>query len=375
MRLLNQINQRIQKVNRQNIILAIAIGFVVIIFGYKWTKDFITTWSRSGGSSPVTVSATTVKKINWQPYLSSVTTLKAVNGVELASQVAGVVNKIFFESGQMIEVGQPLVAMDTSVVGAQLENATSVMNYKKVTFQRYESLYKKGVVSHDQYDSSRSDYIQATALVNQLKAVMNQMTIYAPFSGKLGIRSVNLGQYLVPGAAITSLQQLNPIYADFNIPSQNIAQVSLGQLIEVTVDSYPGKIYQGKITAIDSVIDQDTRGVNVQGTIDNPQNELYPGMFGEIKILLSQQQPALVIPQTAVVYTLYGNSVFVISKPKDEAGKTSDVTNQRYIDLGERQGADIVVTKGLTEGETVVTSGQLKLQNGMTVQIDNSAGI
>ena len=201
------------------------------------------------------------------------------------------------------------------------------------------------------------------------------MTIDAPFSGKLGIRQVNLGQYLTPGTVITSLQQVDPIYANFNIPTQNISQITLGQEIEVSVDSYPGKIYTGKITAIDSVINQDTRGINMQGTVSNPQGELTPGMFGEVKVLLPVQKEALVIPQTAVTYTLYGNSVFIIAQQQNKKGKQYLAVNQRYITLGQREGTNIIVKQGLKEGEMVVTSGQLKLQDGMKVVIDNSAGM
>ncbi|OGT43301.1 MAG: hypothetical protein A3F42_07700 [Gammaproteobacteria bacterium RIFCSPHIGHO2_12_FULL_37_34] len=364
-----------QRYSKKTIIISVSIAFLVMLFGYRLLQNTITVFTASSGPPPATVSATTVKTIDSQPYISSVVTLQAVNGVDLSTQVPGVVSKIFFESGQMIETGQPIMSMDTSVLAAQLENATSVMNYKKVTFQRYESLYKKGVVSHDQYDSARSDFNQANASVNELKALINQMTIDAPFSGKLGIRQVNLGQYLTPGTVITSLQQVDPIYANFNIPTQNISQITLGQEIEVSVDSYPGKIYTGKITAIDSVINQDTRGINMQGTVSNPQGELTPGMFGEVKVLLPVQKEALVIPQTAVTYTLYGNSVFIIAQQQNKKGKQYLAVNQRYITLGQREGTNIIVKQGLKEGEMVVTSGQLKLQDGMKVVIDNSAGM
>src|SRR3990167_9750225 len=368
-------NQMTQRYSKKTIIISVSIAFLVMLFGYRLLQNTITVFTASSGPPPATVSATTVKTIDSQPYISSVVTLQAVNGVDLSTQVPGVVSKIFFESGQMIETGQPIMSMDTSVLAAQLENATSVMNYKKVTFQRYESLYKKGVVSHDQYDSARSDFNQANASVNELKALINQMTIDAPFSGKLGIRQVNLGQYLTPGTVITSLQQVDPIYANFNIPTQNISQITLGQEIEVSVDSYPEKTYAGKITAIDSVVDQDTRGINVQGTVTNPNGELTPGMFGEVKVLLPIQAGALVIPQTAVTYTLYGNSVFIVTEQLDKKGKKALVVNQRYITVGQREGTNIVVKQGLKEGEMVVTSGQLKLQDGMKVVIDNSAGI
>lgn|SRR3990167_2728363 len=376
MKLINNFKAKILQYDKKTILLSVTIAILVAIFGYRLAQNTFSTFMRSSsGPPPATVSAASVQVINSQPYISGVMTLQAVNGVNLSTQVPGIVNKIFFESGQMIQVGQPVISMDTSVLAAQIENAAAAMNYKQVTFQRYESLYKKGVVSHDQYDSSRSDFNQSTALVNQLKALLNQMTIYAPFSGKLGIRQVNLGQYLTPGTVITSLQQVDPIYANFNVPTQNISQIKLGQGIDVLVDSYPEKTYAGKITAIDSVVDQDTRGINVQGTVTNPNGELTPGMFGEVKVLLPIQAGALVIPQTAVTYTLYGNSVFIVTEQLDKKGKKALVVNQRYITVGQREGTNIVVKQGLKEGEMVVTSGQLKLQDGMKVVIDNSAGI
>lgn len=364
------------KNNKKALILFIAIALLASIFGYKLLQSAYSSLTKgSGGPPPVTVSATTVQTTTSKPYLQSVVELQAVNGVNLATQVSGIVNKIYFQSGQMIQTGQPIISMDTSVLVAQLENATAAMNYKKVTLQRYETLYKKGVVSHDQYDSARSDFNQATATVNQLKALIEQMNIVAPFSGKLGIRMVNLGQYLTPGTEITSLQQIDPIYANFNIPSQNISQIKLGQDVQVTVDSYPDKLYSGKITAIDSVINQDTRGINVQATLANPQGEITPGMFGEIKIFLPTQQKTILIPQTAVTYTLYGNSVFVVTEKTDSNGKKYQVVNQRYVTVGQREGTNIAVTEGLKAGEMVVTSGQIKLQDGAKVVIDNSAGI
>ncbi len=363
--------------NKKVFIIVIAACVLALIFGYRLVQNLFNSMQRtSGPAAMVTVSATKVKKIDWQPYISSVATLQAVNGVNLATQVAGVINKIYFQSGQMIVTGQPIVSMDTSVLAAQLENAVAIMNYKKITFERYETLYKKGgVVTHDQYDAARSDYNQATALVNQIKAQIEQMTVSAPFSGKLGLRQVDLGQYVDPGAVITTLQQLDPIFVDFTVPTQNIPQVQVGQAIEVSVDSYPGKTYNGKITALDASIDQNTRGINVQGQVSNPKNELFPGMFGNVKILLPLMQDTLVVPDTAVVYTLYGNSVFIIQEKTDKNGKKTMIAVQRYITVGQRRGTEVAVLKGLNEGDTVVTSGQIKLQNNATVIVDNSAGI
>ena len=365
-----------EKYDKKTIILGTAVVVLILIFGFRLLQISYIVWQRtSGGTPPVTVSATPVKVIDTQPFITSIVTLQAINGVNLAAQVPGVINKIFFESGQMVEKGQPIIAMDTSVLEAQLQNAEAVMNYKQVTFQRYDSLYKKGVVSHDQYDSARSDLNQAMATINQLKALIDQMSIEAPFAGKLGLRQVNLGQYLTPGTTITTLEQLDPIYANFNIPSKNISQVKPGQEIQVTVDSYPGEIYTGKVTAVDAIIDQDTRGINIQGTVANPQKELTPGMYGEVKILLPVEKNALVVPQTAVTYTLYGNSIFVVNESKDKSVKKILTISQRYVTLGERQGTTIIVTEGLKPGDKVVTSGQLKLQDGVNVVIDNSAGL
>ncbi|OGT36558.1 MAG: hypothetical protein A3F12_05155 [Gammaproteobacteria bacterium RIFCSPHIGHO2_12_FULL_38_14] len=357
-------------------IILIAIVILAILFGYKLIQNYLTQAARSAFvPPPITVSATKVQSVKWSPYLSSIATLQAINGVNLAPQVAGVVTKIYFDSGQMIQAGQPVISMDTSVLQAQLQNAIADMGYKEVTYKRYDQLYQKKVVTHDQVDQTRSAYNQALATVNQIKAEINQMTVTAPFTGKVGIRLVNLGQYLSPGTVVTNLQQLDPIYVNFSVPSQSLSLLALGEVIEASFDAYPGKIFKGKVTAIDASFNQDTRSISVQGELANPNNELLPAMFGEVKVILPSEKETLVVPQTAVVYTLYGNSIYVVTEKTNTQGKKQQIATQKPVTLGQRRGTSIAILSGLNPSDTVVTSGQIKLQNGSVITIDNSAGL
>ena len=357
-------------------VIIITLVLFGLLFGYRNIQNFLMARARANFvPPPVTVSVAPVKVADWKPYIASIATLQAVNGVNLAPQVPGIVTKIYFESGQMIQAGQPVVVMDTSVLQAQLQNAMADMDYKEANYKRFEKLYKTKIVTHDQLDQTRSTYIQAFATVNQIKAEINHMAVVAPFTGKLGIRQVNLGQYLSPGTVVTNLQQIDPIYVNFSVPSQNLSQIAIGEPIEVTFDAYPGQVYQGKVIAMDASFDQDTRSINVQGELQNPKGELYPAMFGEVRVILPSLKNTIVIPQTAVVYTLYGNSVFVVTKKTDEKGKEQWIVSQKNVVLGQRRGTEIAILSGLSASDQVVTSGQIKLQNGASVAIDNSAGI
>ncbi len=353
-------------------IVLLALAIIGGIFGYKLYQNELKKEAQANFTlPPVTVSVTKSQSANWQPFISSVGALVANEGIDVMPQVSGIVSKVDFNSGQTVKVGQPIISLDTSVLKAQLENAEANMNMKKATYKRYQTLRTKQYISDETFDLARSQYNQVLASVNEIKAQIAQMTIYAPFSGKLGIRNVNLGEYLSPGTAITNLQSVNPILVNFTIPSPQLTELYVNQPISITSDAYPNKTFKGKIVALDARVDNDTRSLVVQGEIPNPTGELYPGLYVKVEVLLPQKNETIVIPQEAVTYTLYGNTVFLVQKSSD-GSKT--IAKQQTITVGERRGDLVSITKGLKANQVVVSEGQLKLQDGMSVKVADPKG-
>lgn len=352
-------------------IVLVALIIIGSIFGYKLYQNELKKKAQASFTPPpVTVSVAKSQSVNWQPYISSVGTLVANEGIDVMPQVSGIVNKINFNSGQTITVGQPIISLDTSVLKAQLENAEADMDMKKATYKRYDQLRKKQYVSDATFDLARSEYNQAVATVDEIKAQIAQMTIYAPFSGKLGIRNVNLGEYLSPGTAITNLQSIDPILVNFTIPSPQLISLYVNQPISISSDAFPNKTFNGKVVALDARMDNNTRSLLVQGEIPNSTGELYPGLYVTINVLLPQKNQTIVIPQEAVTYTLYGNTVFIVQQSSDN--KT--IVKQQVVTVGERRGELVAITKGLQANQLVVKEGQLKLQNDMSVKVVDSKG-
>lgn len=351
-------------------IVLVALAIIGGIFGYKLYQNELKKKAKANFQPPpVTVSVTKSVSTNWQPYISSIGVLVANEGIDVVPQVSGIVTQIDFQSGQTIKVGQPIIALDTSVLKAQLVKAEADMKMKNATYKRYEVLRTKQYVSDATFDLARSGYNQAVATVDEIKAQIAQMIINAPFSGRLGIRNVNLGQYLAPGTAITNLQSVDPILVNFTIPSPQLTELYVNQPISITSDAYPNKTFTGKIVALDARVDNDTRSLVVQGEIPNPTGELYPGLYIQVQVLLPQKNETIVIPQEAVTYTLYGNTVFLVQQ---EGSKT--IAKQQVVTVGERRGDLVAITQGLSANQPVVLEGQLKLQDGMPVKVVDSQG-
>ena len=362
-------------VKRSFLIVGVMLLVVVIVFGYKLftylqQQSALASYQRP----PVSVSAIVAKQTEWQSYLNSIGSLEALQGVDIAPQVDGIVTKIYFESGHMIQAGQPMIALDTQVLAAQLANAVATMNLARVTYERNQTLYQKKFVSHESIDTTRSQYNQALANVNAIKAQIQQKTVYAPFTGRLGLRAVNLGQYLTAGTVVTNLQELDPILVNFAIQSQDIQKISVGQSVLVYSDTMPGQTFEGKVVALDAKVNTDTRSITVRAEIPNPKATLYPGLFVTVKIVLPNTQKVIVVPQTAVAYTLYGDSVYVIEKKTDNTGKSKFIASAKMVTVGERREEEVAILKGLQANDLVVTAGQLKLQNNTWVKVDPSAG-
>lgn len=321
---------------------------------------------------PESVSTAVAENALWQPRLRSVGSVVAVQGVMASSEVSGIVTEIAFESGFEVEVGQILVRLDSSIEEAQLAAAEAELELAELSLQRARELRESRSASQADLDAALARQKGAEAQVRNIEAAMAKKTIRAPFSGRLGIRQVNLGQYLGSGAPIVSVQSFEPIYVDFWMPQQNLSRLSVGQVVEVIADTAPDMVQTGAITTISPEVDATTRNVRCRATFPNAEEVLRAGMFVEAEIILPDELEVLSIPATSVVYAPYGNSIFVIEEQRDpETGGRTLTTSQRFVRLGERRGDFVAVVSGLKPGDEVVTSGAFKLRNGAAVSVNN----
>lgn len=316
-----------------------------------------------------TVTSAVVTSDTWGADLTAVGTLSAVQGVTVAAELPGKVVKIAFESGVAVKKGDLLVSQDISSEEAQLPGLLAQAKLAKTELDRAANMLKEHIISQADYDRALATHDQALAQVSIIRATIAKKTIRAPFSGRIGIRQVNLGQILREGDAIVTLQSLNPIHVDFSLPQQRIAQLRVGQALQTTCDALPGETVPGRINAITPLVDADTRNIRIQATVANPAEKLRPGMFVNVAVGMTERTTVQTIPATAVLYAPYGDSVFVIEKSKD--GKKGTVLRQQFVRLGEKRGDLVAVTSGLKQGESIVSTGVFKLRNGQAVVIDN----
>lgn len=322
---------------------------------------------------PDTVTTAQASEDTWAPALKAVGSLAPVEGATLSNELPGTVTKIAFESGAHVKKGDLLVQLDTSAEEAQLASAEASAEWARVSLKRAQELRTQNANSQSDFDSADAQAKQAEANVANLKSAVAKKTITAPFDGRVGIRTVNLGQYLPAGTAIVSLQSLDPIYVDFSLPQQQLAGLAPGLTVHVTTDALPGQAIDGKITAIDSQVDNATRNVQVQATLENNDEALRPGMFADVAVELPAKNKVLIIPATSVLYTPYGDSVFVVDEVKDpSSGQPGKVLRQQFVQLGVTRGDFVAVVSGLKPDETVVTSGVFKLRNKEPVVINNT---
>jgi membrane fusion protein (multidrug efflux system) len=365
------------------IIALIILG--VFIGGLAWFKlVFMPTMIQEFLSSqvppPATITAEPAKQQEWTERLPAIGTLISSQGVEVAAQVGGLVTGIGFESGQDVEKGSKLVQLDISVEEADLASAVAVLKEAEISFKRQADLLIKSVTSEANVDTARVKKDSAVASLDRIKALIGQKTILAPFTGRLGIRHVEVGQYISPGLAMVTLQALDPIWVDFPMPEQNVGKLRVGQVVNLTVDAFPGQVFAGTVTSLDARVSQETRTLLVRGTLANPNRILLPGMFANVAVLSGEPQKVVTVPRTAVTYSLYGDSVYVL-KPKEgqpAPEKPEDAVftaERRFVKTGQVRDERVAVTSGLAEGEQVVTSGQVKLSNGALVRVDNSQAL
>jgi membrane fusion protein (multidrug efflux system) len=322
---------------------------------------------------PTSVSTVVAKRETWPSTLSLIGTAEAVQGVTVSADLPGTVTKIHFESGQAVHQGDILVELDIRQETAQLANMEAQRDLAKVQFGRSQELVKAGVISKSEYDNAASQQKATEAQVNDIKAAIARKVIYAPFSGVLGIRQISLGQYLAAGQAIVSLESVNPIYVNFGVPQQDTAKMKIGRGVRVTNQDLPGMGFAGKITALDSVVNEQTRNIQIQATLANPGGKLRPGMYVQVELPLGQPRDVIPLPASAINYAPYGDSVFVVTEMKDEkTGKTYRGVRQQIVKIEGSQGDQVAITSGLNPGDEVVSAGAFRLRNASPVIVNNT---
>ena len=321
---------------------------------------------------PTTVSSAVVKEEDWAPTLSAIGSVSAVQGAVVSAELGGVVAEINFQSGGVAKKGDVLMRLDSSAEEAQLHTAEAELELAKANLDRERDLAVRKVVSKQELDTAQSTFGQKQGAVDNMRAFITKKQIRAPFDGMLGIRQVNVGQMINSGQQVVQLTALDRVYVDFALPQQNLPQLAAGYEARVHADSLPGREFKGKVTAINSMVDNVTRNISLQATLDNSAHELRPGMFVKVDVILPEKSKTLVIPGSAVSYAPYGNSVFVIDNKKDpKTGKESQSLRQAFVRIGEARGDFVAVTEGLKAGDVVVSTGVFKLRNGMPVVINN----
>jgi membrane fusion protein (multidrug efflux system) len=320
---------------------------------------------------PEAVTSVVAKQEAWPASMSVIGSMEAVRGVLVSADLPGTVAKINFQSGDFVKEGDVLVELDTRQERAQLAALEAQRDLAKINFTRNQRLVDEGVISRLEYDQAEASHKQTEANVGEIRATIERKTIRAPFSGVLGIRKINLGQYLAAGNPIVQLQALNPIYVDFGVPQQAGAQVHVGTSVRVTAQDLAGKEFSGHVNALDSVIDEGTRNVTVQATLPNPQGKLKPGMFVQVEMKYGEARNAITLPASAISYAPYGDSVFVITDLKDPKGQSYRGVRQQFVKIDGSRGDQVAVISGVKPGDEVVSSGVFKLRNGAAVTVNN----
>ncbi|MCP3140498.1 efflux RND transporter periplasmic adaptor subunit [Pyxidicoccus xibeiensis] len=349
------------------------LGVIVLLGGIKAAQ--IGAMIEAGAAfvpPPEAVTSAKAEVAQWQATRGAVGTVLAVRGVTLGAELSGIVREIGFEDGARVKKGQVLVRLDTSSEEAQLTGALADAELAKLTRGRAQSLHAQGANTQSELESAQARAIQAEAAVANLRAIIAKKVIRAPFDGRIGIRQVELGQVVSPGGPIASLQAMDPVYVEFLLPQQALAEVKPGQKVRVRVDVFPKDTWEGALTTINPEVELSSRNVRMRATVPNADGRLMPGMFANVDVLAEGTTEVVAIPATAVLFAPYGDSVYVIEEGKDAAGKPGLVTQQRFVRLGERRGDFVAVASGLKPGESVVSNGAFKLRNGAAVIVNNS---
>jgi membrane fusion protein (multidrug efflux system) len=321
---------------------------------------------------PEAVTTIVAKQEEWSGTLTAIGTTAAVQGVTVSADLPGTVDQVRFDSGQTVHAGDVLAVLDTRQEQAQLAALEAERDLSRLTFERMQGLLNERVISQAEFDRATADLRQSDARVHEVRAVIERKTIRAPFSGILGLRQVNLGQYLSGGGALVTLQSLNPIYVNFGVPQQSAGRIPVGRAVRITTDDAAGVEWTGRVTAIDSKVDEATRNLQIQATLANRDGKLRPGMFVQTEVVVGASQQIIVLPASSVSYAPYGDSVFVVADLKSPEGQVYRGVRQQFVKLGAARGDQVSVLSGVKAGDEVVTSGVFKLRNGAPVQINNA---
>jgi membrane fusion protein, multidrug efflux system len=330
---------------------------------------------------PASIAVATPRVEIWAPRLPAIGTLRAVQEIDVAPQIGGAVVSVRVESGQDVEKGAHLFDIDNSVEQADLKNNLAVLKNAELALERQRQLIQGGNTAKANFDAAEAARDSAAAAVERVRAIIAQKMLTAPFAGRVGIRKLDLGQYVSPGTGLITLQQLDPIYVDFPVPEKSLGVLKAGQEIEAEVDAYPGQIFRGVVKTVDARVAQESRNVLVRGQIDNPKKQLWPGMFANVNVIAGVPQRVVTLPRTAITYSLYGESVFVVQPVLPESGgaqaaSLEDATlkvEHRAVRTGDIRDDRVAIVAGVEPSETVVAEGQLKLQSGARVRIDTAA--
>jgi membrane fusion protein, multidrug efflux system len=357
----------------KRIVLTLIIA-VVVIAGLAFAKfEQVQAAMKQMSFQPPPTAVTTIaaKKEDWATSLKAIGTVVPVQGVSVSADLPGIVDRISFDSGKVVQAGDVLVQLDVRQEKAQLTAAEAQRDLARLNFERMKSLVEQGAVPRADYDQAAAERSSTEAKVGEIRATIERKTIHAPFTGVLGIRQVNLGQYLAAGNPIVPLQSLNPIYVNFGVPQQNAVKVRVGQKVQVSANDMPGLRFEGRVNAIDSVVDEATRNVNVQVTLANPKGKLHPGMFVETELQTGGAQSVITLPGSSISYAPFGDSVFVVADLKDPNGKPYKGVRQQFVKVDKSRGDQVAILSGIAPGDEIVTSGTFRLRNNAAIKVNN----
>jgi len=357
------------------VLMLAVVGLLITSLGFVKFKQIQTAIAKGGSFQPPPTAVTTVvaKQASWPATLDVIGTAAAVQGVTVSADLPGTVARIAFESGKAVHVGDVLAELDTRQERAQLAAMEAQRDLARINFDRLRQLVKEGVTAQSEYDTATSQQKATEAQVGEIRATIERKTIRAPFSGVLGIRQANLGQYLAAGQAIVTLESINPIYVNFGVPQEVAAQARVGRNLRISSSDVGGVKLTGRVTAIDSIVNEGTRNIQVQATLANPGGKLRPGMFVQVALSTGTgtDRPVIALPASAINYAPYGDSVYVVSDMKDPKGNTYRGVRQQFVKVGGSRGDQVAVVSGLKPGDEVVSAGVFKLRNGAAVLVNN----
>ncbi len=360
---------------KRMIIMLSIVGIILTgIFGFISFKGRMIKQFMSAQGEPLqTVSTTTATFLEWSPKLQAIGNIQAIQGINISAEVAGIVDEIYFKQGETVKTGTPLLQLRAYDDKAKLESLKAAVQLAQVTYLRDQAQYEVNAISKQTLDIDKANLDIANANVGQQQALLNKKLIRAPFTGQLGIRQVNVGQYLEAGTAISTLQALETVFVDFYLPQQLLGSLKLGQLVNLKSDTYPNQTFTGEMTVINPKVEINTRNVQLRATLKNPHNKLLPGMYVTISITTGAAESFITLPRTALTFNTFGSSVYRLeSNGVNEKGQPKLIAKQSIVVTGETRGDQVAILSGINAGDTIVTAGQIKLHNGSPVTVDNS---